>query len=179
MSYFENWKANVAEHRLQHWQAMLKASEFGSLAITSAFLVNGGGLLSLPTVLQYLDSAGRAKVPFLAFHFIVGIVAAAAACLFAYINYMSISDAEYYWSEVQAKQLNDPRLTSAPSEDLLTASGISDLKGKIDSANRTIAWTQMLSVGAVLASFAFFAWGSLSAIYLVRDFVSVIAGASH
>lgn len=140
----------------------MKAADFGRLTIVSAFLVNAGGLISLPMLMPLLADAGKMKVPFLAFQFLVGIIAAAAASLFAHFNYTFISGAESLWTEIRTREQNDSPQAAGDSE-------LDALKSRVGDANSAIGITQMLGVAGAIASYVFFVLAALELTVLVHE----------
>jgi hypothetical protein len=97
----ERWDTQVSAHYRQSWDSQKVAFRFAEIGLQSAFLVNGGALVAIPPLMEWISSRGRSEVPFDAAAFVIGLVLAAASALVAYLNFLSLAG---YYVEVAEKR---------------------------------------------------------------------------
>ncbi len=138
------------------WDSEKAAQEFARVALQAAFLLNGGALVALPPLMQWLSDLGRMLVPKNAGYFVWGIVFGAAACLFAYFNFRLIGAVNRANANIGAMELNADNIQKNLDKD----------DPNYRKVERTARWgshaervTQLLGVGCAVASFVAFWFG--------------------
>jgi hypothetical protein len=154
--YFQQWKADVISIREQAWDARKSGFEYARLGLQSAFIMNGGALVALPPLMQWLSDDKRALVPIVAVLFIFGIILAAACAIVSYLNFMHTSDAIHAQGEQNAIKLNAqyegrPFANDPNHEKAKTAEEKSN-----ENAKCTMSW----ALGLGIASYVCFAVGA-------------------
>ena len=133
------------------------AAGFGKLALQSAFLVNGGALVALPPLMQWLSDTGRSLVSGEAIWFLFGILCGALACLAAYSNFMAIAEINRARGSRRAIELN-AQYEGKLAPDEKTPEYHAESR-KIRNLGPVIRVTQVAAILFVLGSYFFFFFG--------------------
>jgi len=113
----QRWETDVTRLDGRSWEAQRLASEFGKVAVQGAFVLNGGAIVVVPPLMQWLSDAGRAAVPSYTWYFLLGILLAAACCLLPYVNFMAVSSALRHWATARGMELNAQHSMRPPPTD--------------------------------------------------------------
>jgi hypothetical protein len=97
--------AEARDHRrllLEEWRLYVQTSQdaaaasrahgvsYAQIGLQSAFLVNGGALVALPPLMQWLPSSERVLIPHCAIYFLIGLVFSGFCSLVTYANFLVI-----------------------------------------------------------------------------------------
>lgn len=92
IAYFEAWKVDINPRQELHRDSNKNIAEFAQAALKSAFLLNGGALIVLPTLDKvFSGGVGVALITPIAF-FVGGLVCCSLATFAAYVSYRHESD---------------------------------------------------------------------------------------
>jgi hypothetical protein len=107
LQYIEDWKTTVGHHFELASKSTDRQIAYGSLALKSAYVLNGGGLLALPAFAQIfkVNDVVTASLFDAGALFICGIVAAALSTLGSYLNFAHSRTRELAYAERTAGSL--------------------------------------------------------------------------
>jgi hypothetical protein len=103
--HMQRWEMDVREAERRAWDAQRIAADFGKLGLQSLVLVNGGALVAVPPLMQWLSDTARLHIPADATWFVIGLLCAAVSIVVAYINFSSISATNSFYSVKRAREL--------------------------------------------------------------------------
>ena len=149
----KRWASEVIPLEQTGWEAKKIAADFGKLGLTSAFLLNGGALVALPPMMQWLNSNGRSLVAITAIWLPIGIVMAVVAAFAAYANFLLVGKVYNAAAHRRARELDSQHLGKRPQDDPEWKRHNSRYR----RARRGVSVTQVVAITAVLLSFACFA----------------------
>jgi hypothetical protein len=152
-AHTERWDAEVAESENRAWDATKIAAEFGKLGLQSAILLNGGALVAIPPLMQWLNDIGRTKVVPIASWFFIGLLCAAVSVVFAYINFSALAQANYGYARRRAIEL-DAQYADKPFAD-------DPLHRAADRSTVTFGWVAVVTAWVALI-FAVGSFGGFS-----------------
>jgi len=148
----------------QGWEAQRIAQEFAKLGLSSALLLNGGALVALPPLMQWLTPVTRSEAPQEAIWFLGGTIATAIAIVVAYYNWMLMKEQQYLAANIRALELDcefQGRLATT-DKDYVAA------KKKAPKFVRFINMTQIAAVIAAIAAYVCFGIGVYSFLHLAQ-----------
>ncbi|MGA7675860.1 MAG: hypothetical protein WCA78_12555 [Rhizomicrobium sp.] len=155
-THLQRWSIDVSSIRTQAWDAQKVGTEFSRLALQSAFIVNGGALIALPPLMQWLSTDKRVWVLCVAPLFVIGIILAAACATVAFFNFTQVSDAFHAQAEQSAIKLNAEFEGRQVADDSNYKNARTAEANANVNAKRTRKWA--LSLG--IASYVCFAAGA-------------------
>jgi len=168
----ERWQSEITAPQHQAWDAQKIAMRFGEIALQAAFLVNGGALIALPPLMEWLSQKGRASVPGDAAIFVAGLFFAAACALTAYLNFLFIAAVLGHHSEKRAMELRAEFSGNALKPD---NPEFLKITGKLRWKQRVVVATLIAAVTFGLLSYVTFGFGAYAFIGLAHhngDFVN-------
>lgn len=164
------WETEVRPLEREGWDAQRMSQEFAKLGLSSALILNGGGLVALPPLMQWLDAAGRSQVAGAAIWFPVGIFCAAAALVLAYANHLAISVGRYAMGVKRARELDQGYLGKTPAGDPEFEKAVK----KIARTSKIITGTQITAVLLAIASYVMFGIGVFGFIEIGKSNKAVV-----
>jgi len=90
----QHWDLEVGAAERSAWDAQRIAAEFGKLGLQSAVLVNGGALVAVPPLMQWLNEIGRNQIASHAVWFLLGVAFALFSIVVAYVKFSALSAAK-------------------------------------------------------------------------------------
>jgi len=105
-AHMQQWNAEIVVQDQLAWDAEKIAADFGKLALQSAILLNGGALLAIPPLMQWLSKNARSQIPLHSVPFVWGLVLACAAVVMAYFNYSLLGEARRSYSRQRGIELS-------------------------------------------------------------------------
>lgn len=82
----EEWRLYVQSSQSAADQMRSHAVSYAQIGLNSAFLINGGALVAIPPLMQWLTVPQRHQIPLSASFFLAGLVLAGACSLVTYWN---------------------------------------------------------------------------------------------
>lgn len=159
--FLQRWENEVVAPERLGWDAQKTASEFGKLALSTAFLLNGGALVALPPFMQWLNANGRMLVPNVAVWFPLGIGAATISILIAYLNFMSAKAQQYAYARKRGIELDKLHINKNAIGDPKHTAALAAHR----NAGMVVTATQIAATFFCIASYLFFmigVWGFLT-----------------
>jgi len=150
------WDAEVRSLEKQGWEAQKIAQDFAKLALSSALVLNGGALLALPPLMQWLSHDGRTQVAGQAFWFLLGVISATIATMFAYTNWIWIKDEQNTQGTKRARELECDYLRTDVGEDKRHKAA----KDRLKWLPRVVNGTAMAGVFFAILAYVFFCTGA-------------------
>tara|TARA_R110002074_G_C12252059_1_gene640337 strand:- start:117 stop:686 length:570 start_codon:yes stop_codon:yes gene_type:complete len=89
--YLEEWRLNVLTLSDEFKLQLELSAQYAQIALRATFFLNGGALVALPPLMQWLDAAQRQGIGFGALFFVAGLIAAALSAVCAYANFMFLA----------------------------------------------------------------------------------------
>ena len=163
--YLQRRDSEVDVYSRLSWDSQKIAAEIAKLALQSAFLVNGGALIALPPLMQWLSEPERTAVPDHALVFVVGLMLAAASAVSAYINFMCISRGNSWTGYQQALELNAQHEGISLKEE----GEYAQAKAKVKNWYRWTRTTAIVALVIGVLSYVCFAIGAFEFIGLARN----------
>lgn len=152
--FLTEWEINVTTERTLHTKFTEVAADFGQVFLKSSFLLNGGALIALPPLMQWLDDAQRQQVFATSLWFVAGIVLTAIATAIAYFNFTFLAAISDDRAGLRASDVNN--FYSAEPVELASDTEYKKLQSKERWHGVAIVVTQVLAVVfAILAYIAF------------------------
>lgn len=136
----------------QAWDAEKIAAEFGKLGLSSLILVNGGALVAIPPLMQWLNDAAKNHVAPLATWFAVGLLFAGASVVTAYLNFSAMSAAFRSQAARRAHEL-DAWYTNASLEGHEQHARAARSASRYSTATTATAWIALILAVVSLACF--------------------------
>jgi hypothetical protein len=168
----EQWEAHTQRFNSEvggserlAWDSMKIAADFGKLGLSSAILVNGGALVAIPPLMQWLTPVARAQVSANAIWFLLGLLMAAAAVVVAYVNFTTLSESKWAWARQRAIELIS-EYKNKKAEDDPAHGRAKTLSGRFSKAATLTAWIALI---LACASYGCFAAGAFSFMRLAHD----------
>jgi hypothetical protein len=161
----ERWDTEVVAHYRQSWDSQKVAFRFAEIGLQSAFLVNGGALVAIPPLMEWISLRGRSEAPIDAAAFVFGLVFAAASALMAYVNFLSLAShfvgvAEKRAIELRAEFFGNVLKSDDPQ--------LIERAEKLKRSQCTVTTTQYVAVVLCVLSYAAFIAGAYDFIELGR-----------
>lgn len=153
--FLQRWNEEVRPLEGRSFESQKIGADFGKVALTSSVILNGGALVALPTLMQWLNPNGRSLVGNMAMWFPFGLGCVFIALLAAYINFMCISAGYMCLATIRARELSCGYNRTTPDTDPDWRKANKDHK----RMNFWTRFTQIVAVGSALLSFIFFALG--------------------
>lgn len=151
----------VTTYRTEAWRGLTEAGLWGRLAIQFGFLLNGGALVLLPTLMA--QSSGypidRVAAAGSAWLFVIGLVTTALCCFVAYIHFRVVTDANYAIADREDNYINHVLYGSEQS--LALANKASERQARMHRWDLRLGYVG-LALG--LLTYGFFIWGVLKLI---------------
>lgn len=156
------WPHEVGVPEARGWDATKVAAEFGKLGLQSAVLLNGGALVVMPPLMQWLPSAGRALLASQAGWFAAGVMLAALAIAIAYINFSAIAEGLGSYAAKRAIEV-DAQYANKEFNDLPQHVTARARHSAFSKAATVTAW---IALGLAISSFVCFAIGVFGFMHL-------------
>ena len=156
------WESDVRSLEKQGWHAQQTAQEFAKLGLSSALLLNGGALLALPPLMQWLTDPGRMQVAVEARWFLFGIISASAAIVVAYINWMWAKGQQYALARKRARELD----CEYQGLDVTKDTEYQNAVRRIGRLDWLLNGTQIIAVIAAISAYGCFGNGVFQFIHL-------------
>ncbi len=162
--HLQRWEANVRSRERIAWDTVKVAADFGKLGLISAFLLNGGALVAVPSLMHWLDEGARKAASGNAQFFICGILLAATAIVIAYLNFMFASTTYNALAQKRACELNAQYRG-------VTVVGNPDHAVAVEAhrkSQKMAMITQWLAITVAVGSFVFFSCGAVGLVSLAE-----------
>ena len=154
-AFLRRWELDVGSATARGREYLRLATDFGRLAIQSAFLINGGALLILPPLMEWVGN--QSGVYASSGWFVAGLVLAAMAALLGYVNHTCHSQYWFVQAHINAIRLNSVLKESDPE----TMKRLGDSERQAAGLLKWVDPTAWLAVLFGVLSYAAFIGGTL------------------
>jgi hypothetical protein len=162
----DEWRLSVQTPLDAGLNVRQHAVSYAQIGLKSAFLINGGALVALPPLMQWLPAPERVMIPSCALYFVFGLSFAGLCSLITYINFLIIGAQYDANADVAALKL-------AVAHKMRDAAAFEDksYKKSVDAPRRLSFWVNATLCGGVgtgVASYVMFLWGVFTFSHIVK-----------
>lgn len=164
--WLEEWKLHVQGARDSARVMRSNAYSYAQIGLNAAFLINGGALVAIPPLMQWLSSSQRQQIPVSAIYFVAGLLLAAACSLLTFASLMIggwVLDAN-----AGSAATSLAVRYGLKDESVLRARAYNEL---VTSKQRFLPWIRITSIAGIaccIAAYGVFLVGIFAFIQIVR-----------
>lgn len=155
--HLAEWELSVKTHTDKFVRWVDISAQYAQIALRGGFYLNGGALIALPPLMQWLGPAQVLGVISAGYIFVVGIVLAALSALSAYANFMYLAQSASSLAYTNALEVNN-RHYEEPLD--LQAHEEYQKQKKLEKGHGTrIEVTRILGLAFGVSAYVAFCWG--------------------
>lgn len=164
--FLEEWRLNVDDQRKQFVQWTEISAQFGLTSLRSIIVLNGGALVALPPLMQWLDEAQRQSIFSISLFFVVGVLLSVVSTFIGYLNFNCLAQLSDARASIRAMDVNNqysPNRKPLDELDIYVAE-----KKRERKYEKLVDVTQVFAVLVGLSALAAFCWGVFEFMSLVE-----------
>ena len=105
--FLDEWRLNVPKKEENFFHLQEIATQYAQIVLKGAFYLNGGALIALPPLMQWISNQHHIALLWSAAYFVLGIVLAAMSGILAYANFQILAWIEGGRSTVSAMEIDN------------------------------------------------------------------------
>ncbi|MCE7999999.1 MAG: hypothetical protein HEP70_14150 [Rhodobiaceae bacterium] len=156
--YLDEWRLNVDHFRQERSQWVELSSQFAQVALRAAIYLNGGALVAVPPLMQWLEETQRIAIFDAAIWFVYGVMAGTFATFIGYLNFQALAELSNVRASMRATEI---RYNYYPPEDakLQDDPEYVVLQNREKKFVKVVDVTQYAAIAIGLSSYGLFCWG--------------------